>query len=150
MNEGTVSQLRTEWYIMTKLSHSVSMPAPICQSSTQKRKVRRKTGGEVRRRSIVSEVSGYKKIQGGLQRREKKKYKKTKNHPQKLEQSKRSRQGPVSTVRPAFQIYQIVSPLSFPGDQPVWPLAPSPQEVRLHQYLGSLCSYSDSLLHCSD
>ncbi|MEQ2174160.1 hypothetical protein GOODEAATRI_004923 [Goodea atripinnis] len=34
---------------MTKLSHSVTMPAPICQKSHQTRKVRSRTGGAVQR-----------------------------------------------------------------------------------------------------
>lgn len=60
---------------------------------------------------------------------------------------------PRPTVQPAPLMEQIVSSLSIPGDRPVRPLArgpgPGALEVGQHQYLGSLCSCSDSLLRCS-
>lgn len=42
---------------MTKLSQSVSMPAPICQSTTQRRKVRGETGGAAERGGQVKSLA---------------------------------------------------------------------------------------------
>ena len=86
-----------------------------------------RSGGSLASEMSGSQVRQVKDERGKTKDKQNESLKNT-NERDKGEQSGRPRQDgyPLSTAQPALQIYQIISPLSGPGDRPFRPLAQGP------------------------